>query len=80
MANAESVFGQKLNGFLAPVVFLLLFSVSALVCAIISFGYPFLLFWEEKKPRQALCLVGYTAGWLIGIFVILFGILLLIPR
>lgn len=55
----------KVPNYWGPLLFLILFSASALVCAVIVFGYPFILFWEKEKPREALRLVVYTAGWLV---------------
>ena len=66
-----------MTGFLGPLLFLSLFVVSALICALIGLGHPFLLFWEGKKPEEALRLVAYTAAWLI-LFVISFMTVLLI--
>lgn len=53
------------------VLFLVLFVVSALICAALVLAYPFLIFWEEKNTRKALKLVFYTTLWLLG-FVLLF--------
>jgi len=69
-------FGKTTN-YLGPVAMLTLFSVSALICALIAFGYPFLVFWEQKKPREALKIVIYETGWLvIFVLVMLLGMVL----
>ncbi|MCL5676069.1 MAG: hypothetical protein M1120_02985 [Patescibacteria group bacterium] len=61
----------KTNNLLGPAVFLLIFVTSALVCALISLGYPIFIFWDKKNTKAALTIVGYTAGWLV-FFVLLF--------
>ncbi|MCJ7805648.1 hypothetical protein MUP46_03320 [Patescibacteria group bacterium] len=56
--------------FLGPTLFLLLFVISAIICALI-FGYcPFILWWENKQTKKAINLIIYTTGWL-AFFVIL---------
>ncbi len=69
--------GEKLFGpiytFLGPTLFLILFVASALISALLILGYPFLLFWEEKKTKEALKLVAYSIAWLaLYIILILF--------
>ncbi|MFH1602147.1 MAG: hypothetical protein ABIB61_04280 [Candidatus Shapirobacteria bacterium] len=64
-------------GYFGPVFVLLLFAVSALICGLIVFSFPFYLFWEKKETKQALRLVGYTALWAL-LFVFLFILLMLI--
>ncbi len=60
-----------------PVLFLLLFVVSALISASLVLAYPFLILWEEKNTRKAIKLVIYTTLWLV-LFVLLFLLLLAI--
>jgi len=60
----------KMNNYLGPVLVLTLLSVSVLICALLAFGYPVLLFWDKKQIKQALTLVAATAGWLT-LFVLL---------
>jgi len=67
--KGNEIFG-KMNNYLGPVLLLSLLSFSVLVCGILAFGYPFKLFWIDRKPKDALNLVFYMAGWL-GIFVLL---------
>jgi len=62
--NGERLFGPMLN-FLGPALFLILFVISAIICALIFGTYPFILFWEHKDTKKALRLVAYTTGWLI---------------
>jgi hypothetical protein len=61
--HGDQWFGKMANLF-GPILFLTLFSTSALICGLITFSYPFLLFWEHKEPREALRLIFYTTLWL----------------
>lgn len=74
--KGNEIFGKVPNYF-GPVAFLLLFSVSALVCALIVFYQPYKLFFAGKK-NEAVDLVLYTTEWLFGFFLIFlfFGALL----
>ncbi|MBU0572112.1 hypothetical protein KKE18_00235 [Patescibacteria group bacterium] len=49
---------------LGPMFVLILLVVSVLICALISFSYPFYL-WQQNKIYKALKLVAYTTGWLV---------------
>ena len=60
----------KIPSYFAPFLFLTLFTTSALISAIITLGYPFLL-WQKKQTRQAVRLVFYTVGWLISFTLLL---------
>lgn len=64
--KGNEIFGKVPNYF-GPVAFLLLFSTSVLVCAVIVFYRPYKLFFEGKK-KEAVDLVLYTAGWLFAFF------------
>ena len=68
----------KMPNYLGPVLFLTLFVVSAVISALIVMGYPFLLFWEKKKTRQALKLVAYTVLWLIGFIFLLMTLIIIL--
>ena len=70
MWNGDSWFG-KMNSYLGPVLVLVLLVLSVLVCALLGLGHPFLLFWEEKRPRDAVRLVLYTTLWLLGLLLLL---------
>lgn len=76
--KANSWFGN-INNLFAPFIMLSLFVVSALICAIISLGYPFIIFWDKKNTKQAIKMVLYTAGWLI-LFIIIFLSFLVISK
>ena len=62
--KGNSWFGKATN-FLAPFAMLSLLVVSALICALITLGYPFIVFWDKKNTKQAIQLVVFTAIWLI---------------
>ena len=57
-------FGNMPNYF-GPFLFLVLFSTSALICAIITLSYPFILWQKKQLLDQAIKLIIYTAGWLL---------------
>lgn len=78
MYRANDIFG-KMNTFLGPMLFLGLFSFSAMVCGLITFTIPFRIFWDEKNTKKAIRLVFYTAAWL-GAFVALGFIVLLLNK
>jgi len=74
--RGNQLFGP-MPGFFGPVAFFLLFMISAVICALLYLGYPFLLFWEHKKTKDALRLVLYTTFWCtLFLGVILTGFLL----
>lgn len=66
--KGNDIFG-KANRYAGPVVFLLLFISSAMICALMVFYQPYLMFFEGKK-KEALKTVVNTAGWLFIAFVI----------
>jgi hypothetical protein len=77
MWQGEKIFGP-IYSFLGPTLFLVLFVASALISALLILGYPFLLFWEEKKTKEALKLVSYSIVWLaFYIFLIILILLVL---
>lgn len=76
MWKANSLFG-KIDSLLGPTLFLVLFVVSAMICALISLGYPFLVFWDKKNTKEALKIVVLTALWLL-VFTLLIVSLLII--
>lgn len=75
MGNANSLFGDLGLPF-GPILILLLFSTSALVCAAIVFYKPYKVFVDGKK-KEALDIVISTAVWL-AIFLLFFFIALFI--
>lgn len=77
ISQGNRLFG-KVPNYLGPLLFLVLFSTSALICAIITLYYPFILFWQKKQTNQALKVIVYTVGWLIMfIFLILISLLII---
>jgi hypothetical protein len=48
-----------------PLLFLVLFVVSALVSALITLGYMVYLIWDRKQVKEGLRVVTYTALWLL---------------
>lgn len=62
LINGESWFGSL--EFIGPIVLLLIFSTSALICGLIVLGYPIALIFNRQR-RQAFKLVIYTAIWLV---------------
>lgn len=65
---ANTWFGP-VQTFLGPLLFLSLLVASVLICALLAFGYPIILFWDHKDTKNAVRLVSYTAGWLV-VFVV----------
>ena len=62
LRNGEKIFG-KMDNFLGPVAFLLLFVLSAAITGILVFGRPVLLYFENRKA-EALTMFFYTIVWL----------------
>lgn len=77
ISNANSIF-PKLNNFFGPVIFLLLFSTSAMICGLIVFYKPYKLFFAGKK-KEAVSSVIYTALYLF-LFLLFFLLSMLIFR
>lgn len=73
--KGNQLFGNVPN-YWGPVLFLIIFTTSALVSALLVLGYPFYLFWQKKQVKTAIRLVGYTAVWLVGF--VLLAILLMV--
>lgn len=76
MWNDEKIF-QNFHYFLGPVMLLLLFSVSALICGLIVFYRPYKLFFEDRK-KEAVELVLYTTLWLFIFFLIVLSLVILL--
>ncbi|HSX49176.1 MAG TPA: hypothetical protein VLE44_02875 [Candidatus Saccharimonadales bacterium] len=70
--KVNTLFG-KVQGFFAPVSFLLLFSTSALICALLVFYRPYILFFKDKK-KEAIDLILYTTIFLAVYFVVIITI------
>lgn len=65
--RGEKWIGQP--GYAGPVMVLILFVVSALICALIVFYKPYNLFFKDKK-RSAIDLVLSTTAWLFVILIL----------
>jgi len=59
-----------MNNYLGPILMLSIFTVSALISAIITLGYPFYIWQKKKKLKEAIKIVVFTCLWMIG-FIIL---------
>lgn len=66
--NGDNIFGT-MSVFLAPVLMLILFSVSVLICGLSVFYLPYRLFFDKKR-KEAADLVLYTTGWLAFFFLV----------
>jgi len=60
--KGDEIFGKP-DRYVGPVAFLLLFIASAMICALMVFYQPYLLFFDGKK-KEALGTVVNTAAWL----------------
>jgi hypothetical protein len=66
----------EMNPYFGPVLFLLLFSTSALICGLIVFYKPYKLFFSGKK-KEAVVAVASTALYLFIFLVTFFTTLIL---
>jgi hypothetical protein len=64
--KGNEIFG-KADRYVGPVAFLLLFIASAMICALVVFYQPYLLFFDGKK-KEALETVVNTTAWLFIAF------------
>jgi len=71
MQNAERIFGQ-MNNLFGPVVFLLLFVLSAAITGSLVLGRPILMYLDNRKA-EAVKLFIYTLVSLFVILVIILG-------
>lgn len=74
-SNADNLF-PKMGVPFGPILLLLLFSTSALICGLIVFYKPYKLFFAGKK-KEAINTVISTAAFLFLILVLYLGALLL---
>lgn len=74
MWHAQKAF-KTVPEYFAPLLFLTVFTTSALICGILALYQPFLL-WEQRQTRRALKLVLYTALWLVAMVILLVAALL----
>ena len=76
MTNAERIF-DEMSSFLAPVVFLSLFTLSAFVVGTLILGKPIMLYMDGKK-KEGVSLLLASIAWM-GVFTTL-GIIYLAVR
>jgi hypothetical protein len=69
LTNVTKNFNKNSAEFMAPIIMLLLFVISAVICALLVLGRAGVLFWE-KKYSEAFTLVAWTIGWGIFYFVL----------
>jgi hypothetical protein len=62
MWKAEEIFG-KMENFLGPFAFLLLFTLSAAIVGSLIIGKPIFLYLDGQK-KEAVMLLFYTIAWL----------------
>lgn len=75
MQNGQRIFG-KMDNFLGPIAFLLLFVLSAAITGALILGRPTILYLEGSK-KEAVKLFLYTIGWLFLVTLIVFMALIL---
>jgi len=64
--KGNEIFG-KMDVYVGPVTFLILFIASAMICALMVFYQPYLMFFAGKKKEAAETVVN-TAAWLFLAF------------
>ena len=75
--RGEYMFGP-MNTFFGPMLLLVVLVVSVLVCALLAFGYPVVLFWDRKESKESVKLVALTTIWLL-LYVLLFILFMIWP-
>lgn len=70
MKNAEQIFGEMEETIVGPMIFLLLFVISASITGGLILGKPLMLYLDKQK-REAIRLFVCTLAWLI-LFIIIF--------
>ncbi len=71
--KGNEIFGKP-DRYVGPVTFLLLFIASAMICALMVFYQPYLLFFDGKK-KEAIETVVYTAAWMFIAFILFLTIM-----
>jgi len=72
--NIDNIFHNNIGEYMAPILMLLLFIISAVISASLVLGKAGVLFWE-KKYSEAFSLLGWTMGWGVFYFLLLLTIL-----
>jgi len=78
MSNGEKIFGAEDHRWLSPLVFLLLFIVSALVTSSLVLAKPLMLYLDGQK-KEAVKLLFYTGASLF-VWLIIFMIILILIK
>ena len=73
MFNGNKIFG-KVDTFITPIAMLTMLSTSVLVCGLLVFYKPYLLFFKGKK-KEAIDTVVSTAVSLFGFLIIFLSIM-----
>jgi len=73
----NQIFG-KMNNYFGPILFLLIFVLSAIISSILVLGRAGFLFWE-KRYKEAFPLFFWTIGW-ISFYLILVFLLILLAK
>ncbi len=74
LSNVDNIFHKNIGEYMAPILMLLLFIISAVISSSIVLGRAGILFWE-KKYKEAFTLLAWTIGWGIFYFLLLLTIL-----
>lgn len=77
MSNGEKIFGAADNRVLSPIIFLLLFILSALVTGFLILGKPLMLYLDNQK-KEGVRLLFYTGACLFVLLVFFAVVLFLI--
>lgn len=73
MSNGSKIFGKE-DTFITPIAVLTMLSTSVLICGLMVFYKPYLLFFKGKK-REAIDTVVSTAVSLFGFLILVFAIM-----
>lgn len=77
MNSVGTLFDEKLDNFWAPVLFLMLFVVSAAITGSIVLGRPIYLYLNDQK-KEAITFLIYTITWLFLIMITVLAIYIII--
>jgi len=76
MQNGERLLG-KTDNFFSPIIFLLLFTLSAIIVSALIVGKPIMLYLDGKK-KEAVGFFLHTVGWMAGFTVVVLVVAALI--
>lgn len=75
--NVDNIFHKDTGEYMAPILMLLLFIISAVISSSLVLGRAGVLFWE-KKFLEAFTLLAWTMGWGVFYFLLLLTVLFLV--